>query len=74
MDAKAHLFEKFEAFLDWPVSELGWDSIVSVFSHNLDRFSTNKGISLLNQLNGKIIESIKIVTCMSNFPRFISHE
>ena len=74
METKSHLFEKLEVLLDWSISELRWHSIVSVLSHQFDRLSTNKSVALLNQLNCKFVEPIKIITCVCDFPGFVAHE
>lgn len=74
MKTQSHLFEKFLIFFDGTISELRWNSFVSVFSHKLNVLATNKGISLLDKLDSKLIKLIKIVTSMSNFPWFVTHK
>ncbi len=74
MKTKSHFFKKPKILFNRSISELWWNAFISILSHQFDWLSTDKSIALFNKLNCEFIESIEIVTGVSDFPRFITHE
>lgn len=71
---QSHFFKKRKVFLDWPISEFRRNTFISVLSHDFDCLSTDKSVSLLDELDSEFIKFIKVVTCMCDGPGFVTHE